>query len=157
MITIFTDGGCDINRRGANNIGGYAYAIINESGIKMRESVKKVNNTTNNEMELLGVISALQSLSDKNEEILIRCDSNYVVNAINLNWINKWVTKNFTRKNGTEDIPNAKHWRVLWELLQKFPNVHFKWIKAHQNNNSWNDYVDKLVQSVYQKNFTVIN
>ena len=157
MITVFTDGGCDINRRGAKNSGGFAYVIINDSGIKIREFVNKYPNTTNNQMELMAVVSALNAVKDLKEDIVIHSDSKYVVDSINLKWINKWQTKGFSKKNGTEFIPNAPWWKEIWEILLTRPNITFKWVKAHTNTNTWNDYVDKLVQSVYQKNFTVIN
>ena len=158
MMTIFTDGGVDHNnRKNINNIGGYAYIILNDSGIKIHEYFNKTRQTTNNRMELSAVIAALSYIKNSDEEIIIYSDSTYVVSPFELKWINKWKDNNFLKKNSVEEMPNASLWKELCELLQNFPNVNFKWIKAHQNQNTWNDYVDKLVQSVYQKNFTVIN
>jgi len=154
MIVVFTDGSCNFNTRGAKNIGGYCYVVLNESNVKIRDFVGKETNTTNNRMELMAVISALQSLKNTNEEIVVHSDSQYVVNSINQKWINNWKLHDFRKGKNGKDILNRDLWIEMYSLLK--PNIKFKWVKGH-NSNIWNEYCDKLVQSVYQKPRIVIN
>lgn len=155
MITVFTDGSCNHNQREVSNTGGYAYVVLNESGTKIREFVGKETNTTNNRMELSAVIQALKDLKNIKEEITINSDSQYVVNAINQKWIYNWQRFDFRKGKFNKEIPNADLWREMFSQLR--PNIKFKWVKGHLNQNTWNDYIDNLVRKVYQRNFTVIN
>ncbi len=154
MYTIFTDGSCDINYRGAKNIGGYAFVIINEHGVKTHEYVDKEENTTNNRMELMAVITAMKYANKLGEETLINSDSQYVVNSINQGWLQNWKRMDFKKGKFKKEIPNADLWKILDEQLS--PKIKFKWVKSHTNTNSWNDYVDGLANKVFEKNFRVI-
>lgn len=142
MITIFTDGACDFNKKGSNNKGAFAFVILNDAGIKIQEYGEVVLNTTNNRMELMAVITSLKTLKNVNEEILINSDSEYVVKGIMEGRYIRWAEKQW--KKGENDIPNTDLWKSLIALLR--PNVKLKWVKAHTNSNCWNDYVDKLAQ-----------
>jgi ribonuclease HI len=155
MFTIFTDGSCNFNKKGSNNVGGYAFVILNENGIKIKEGCNKEFQTTNNRMELMAVISALESMKDYSDSIIVNTDSEYVSNAINLGWLKKWKKNNYKKGNVPQDIPNKDLWIKLEALLSS--NITFKWIKGHTIDNVWNNYVDKLAGSVYDKNFKVIN
>jgi len=155
MITVFTDGACNHNKIGTPNIGSFAYVVLNESGNKIKESVTKELNTTNNRMELKAVIAALKDLKQYKSDILICSDSQYVVNPINQNWIANWKKNNFQRGKFKKDIPNKDLWLEFCALLT--PNVKLKWVKGHSAENVWNDYVDKLGQTVFTKKFTIIN
>ena len=152
MYTIFTDGSCDINKAGANNIGGYAFVILNEHGVKVHEDVGRATRTTNNRMEMMAVIASLNKLKYTDEKILVQSDSTYVVKPFTEDWITGWKAKGF--KKGQSDMPNKDLWELLWPLVGT--NVTFKWVRGH-NGNQWNEHCDKLAASVYEKNFKVIN
>ena len=163
MIYIYTDGACDHNHKGSDNRGAYAYAAVNEFGIKIQEFANCERNTTNNRMELRAVICALKYCSfavSSLEKVTIMSDSTYVVDSITKEWYLKWDKNNW--KRGKSDVPNADLWKELVALLHRsdtfYRNVTFKWVKGH-NGNEWNEYVDKLAQKEIDvlKRYKVIN
>ena len=130
-IKIFTDGAS----RGNPGKGGYG-AILIWGNIK-KELSQGYRLTTNNRMELMAVIAALEALKKNNLNLAIYSDSNYVVKAVMEGWLNKWIKTNFKGK-----IKN----RDLWERynkLSKNHNIHFKWVKGH-GSNPFNNRCDEL-------------
>ncbi len=124
-VILYTDGACS----GNPGIGGYA-------GILMFAGAEKVvtggdKNTTNNRMELLGVIEALKVLK---EPCLVKVysDSAYVVNAFLQNWIGFWLQNNW-RTKGKSDVANVDLWKELVELTNKHSVSWFK-VKGHSDN-----------------------
>ena len=95
--------------------------------------------TTNNRMELISVISALEALREPCEVELFT-DSQYVANAINLGWLESWIKSNWSRKGG--DIKNPDLWKRLVPLLQRH-SVTFVWVKGH-GDNIYNNRCDVL-------------
>ena len=87
-VTIYTDGGCI---RNPNGPGGYGAVLLFErDGIEYKKELKGgYNNTTNNRMELKAVIEGLKALKE-NCNVVLYSDSQYIVNAINLKWVEKW-------------------------------------------------------------------
>jgi len=96
IYVIYTDGACSVSRR----LGGYAaIAKFNGQQIVLHGNKK---NATNNEMELLAVINILRVVNQfvsKNDIIEIHSDSAYVVNAINQNWLCKWIINSWMTKD----------------------------------------------------------
>ena len=135
MIIIYTDGSC-IGNPGP---GGWAAIIINE---KKQHSISgKKKNTTNNQMELLAPIKALELLS-KREKIRIFTDSNYVKNGIT-NWIKIWEKNNWKTAN-KKKVKNVELWKKL-NILSNFHDIEWKWVKAHSGV-PMNNMVDKLAR-----------
>ena len=135
MIEIYTDGSCLSNPGN----GGWA-AIINENGnfIKISGSEK---NTTNNKMELMAPIKALQKIKKK-EIIKIYTDSQYVKLGIT-EWIHKWIKNNWqTAKN--EPVKNKDLWLQLYNLSSS-NEISWIWVKAHVGN-TLNEEVDLLAK-----------
>jgi ribonuclease HI len=153
MLSIFTDGSCNINKRDVPNKGAYAFVVINENGVKIKEKVVNEENTTNNRMELSAVIESLSSLKEYKDQIVVYTDSEYVSNAVNLGWLEKWKKNNFLRGKKQLIIPNKDLWEKLIPLLKS--NVKFTWIKGHCKENVWNDYVDKLCTESYKKQYII--
>ena len=141
MIKIFTDGSC-LNNPGN---GGWA-AIINDDGniVKVSGSEKK---TTNNKMELMAPIKALQKIN-KDVQIEIYTDSQYVKLGIT-EWINKWI-KNKWQTSKREDVKNKELWVELYELNKSF-EISWKWVKAHAGD-ELNEEVDLLAKKAAQSN-----
>ena len=135
MITIYTDGSCLTNPGN----GGWA-AIINENN-----QIKKISgnekNTTNNRMELLAPIKALQGIKT-GSKIKVYTDSQYVKNGIT-EWINIWLTNNW-KTSKKEDVKNKDLWIELYNLTKSF-NIEWIWVKAHDGN-SLNEEVDLLAK-----------
>ena len=135
MITIYTDGSCLTNPGN----GGWA-AIINENN-----QIKKISgnekNTTNNRMELLAPIKALQGIKT-GSKIKVYTDSQYVKNGIT-EWITIWLSNNW-KTSKKEDVKNKDLWIELYNLTKSF-NIEWIWVKAHDGN-SLNEEVDLLAK-----------
>lgn len=121
-ITIYTDG----SSRGNPGPGGYG-AILIWGKIK-KEISQGYRLTTNNRMELMAVIAALEALKKNDLELTIYSDSSYVVKAVMEGWLNKWIKTNF--KGGKK---NSDLWLRYHELSKKH-KIHFKWVKGHADN-----------------------
>ena len=102
-ITIYTDG----SARGNPGPGGYGVVMI--SGKHRKELSQGFRHTTNNRMELLSVIVALETLKIMNSEVTIYSDSKYVVEAVEKGWLFDWEKTNFKKKKNID----------LWKILLK--------------------------------------
>jgi len=129
-INLYSDGAA----RGNPGPGGYG--VILEWNKHRKEFSEGFRLTTNNRMELLAVIVGIESLKTENTIITVYSDSRYVVDAINKNWINAWIKRNFKK------VKNPDLWKRLIPLLQKH-QVNFVWIKGH-NNHPENERCDEL-------------
>jgi ribonuclease HI len=136
MIKIFTDG----SSRGNPGPGGYGVIL------KYKDKTKEISDgyrmTTNNRMELLAVIVALESLSTNKYPIDIYSDSKYVIDSITKGWVFNWEKKGFSGKK------NPDLWRRYLEIHSKF-NIRYHWVKGHSGHPE-NERCDKL--AVYAAN-----
>ena len=139
QITIYTDGAA----RGNPGPGGYGIVLL--SGEFHREISDGYRHTTNNRMELLAVIVALEALKIPGSEVTIYTDSKYVADAVTKGWVYDWVKKRFKGKK------NPDLWLRFLEIYKKH-SVKFVWVKGHANN-PLNERCDELaVAASYQKN-----
>jgi ribonuclease HI len=142
-IYIYTDGACSCNP------GPGGYASIIKQGNYIKEIVGGNVRTTNNRMELLGAIVALEDLKNKNIPVVLISDSKYVVDAVNKKWLDSWIKNNF-KKRLNKDL-----WIRFSEVYTKFPKIQFIWIKGH-NGNLYNERCDKLARNYIQDNYLCI-
>lgn len=133
QITIYTDGAC------SGNPGPGGWGAILQYKDKTRELSGGEEQTTNNRMELLGVISALNALKEPCA-VNLYTDSQYISNAINKGWLAGWKAKNWKRKGG--ELKNIDLWQQLDDLLSAH-SVIFHWVKGHADN-EFNNRCDKL-------------
>jgi len=109
--------------------------------------------TTNNEMEVRAANELLKRLlyediGYENERITIWSDSKYCVYGFEV-WRHKWAFEEFKRlgdKGKLELIPNANEWRTGHELIEKFKDVKFRWVRGHVGH-YWNERVDAMAGS----------
>ena len=120
-IIIYTDGAAK------GNPGSGGYGIVMMSGGHRKELSQGFKLTTNNRMELLAVIIALEEIKKENSEIILYSDSKYVVDAVVKNWVFGWEKKNFNKKK------NPDLWMRFLKIYRKH-KVTFVWIKGHANN-----------------------
>jgi len=139
-ITIYTDGAC------SGNPGPGGWAAILMYGRRKKELSGGEESTTNNRMELVSVISALEALKEPCE-VKLYTDSQYVANAINLGWLESWKIKGWKRKGG--EVKNPDLWIKLVPLLEKH-NVTFVWVKGHADN-EYNNRCDELAVAESKK------
>ena len=140
-IVIYTDGGC------INNPGPGGYGVVCVSGNMRKEYSGGFRMTTNNRMELMACIVALQTLRSR-YSATIYSDSKYVVDGINKGWAEKW-KRNGWMRNKTEKAENVDLWSELLELCEKH-TVTFKWVKGHAGNPE-NERCDKLAMKAMSK------
>jgi ribonuclease HI len=121
-VTIYTDG----SSRGNPGPGGYGAVLL--FGKHKKELSKGYRLTTNNRMELMAVIAALEALKKENLNLVIYSDSNYVVKAVTEGWLNKWIKTNFKG-----NIKNSDLWLRYFDLSKKH-RIQFRWVKGHAQN-----------------------
>ncbi|MCF7822626.1 MAG: ribonuclease HI [Candidatus Marinimicrobia bacterium] len=125
QIIIHTDGGASPNP----GVGGYG--VVLEKGSYRKELSAGYQLTTNNRMELMACIAALQALNEPSELILYT-DSKYVVDSITKGWVERWRTKGWKKSDG-QLAENIDLWIILVDLLE-IHSVQFQWVKGHAGN-----------------------
>ena len=141
MIKIYTDGSCLKNPGN----GGWA-AIININN-EIKKISGNVKDTTNNKMELMAPIKALQELKEQ-QPIEIYTDSQYVKLGIT-DWIHKWIKNNW-QTSKKEPVKNKELWMQLYELTKSY-EIKWIWVKAHAGN-TLNEEVDLLAKQAAELN-----
>lgn len=130
--TAYTDGSAD--NKNPQRPGGAAYIILDNDGNVYRKNSKGFMGTSNNRMELLAIISVVNSLPC-NSSVTIYTDSQYCMRAIGI----KYPEKNADQLALYHRIVNDKKLKVV-----------FKWVKGH-NGNKYNEECDKMARSEYSK------
>lgn len=138
-VVIYTDG----SSRGNPGPGGYGTVleyVDTKGNLHTREYSAGYELTTNNRMELMGVIVGLEALT-KACTVDVYSDSQYVVKAFTEHWIDGWIRKNW--KQGTKNpVKNIDLWKRLLEAKRKH-QVLFHWIKGHAGHPQ-NERCDRL-------------
>lgn len=140
-VEIFTDGACS----GNPGPGGWG-AILRYNGLE-KELSGGAADTTNNRMELSGVIEALKALKEPCEAV-ITTDSKYVFDSVTKGWVYSW-RANGWRKADKKPALNVDLWTELLVLLEKH-SVTFCWVKGH-NEHPENERCDKLAVAQCEK------
>ena len=140
-VPIYTDGACS----GNPGPGGWG-AILEWNGVE-KELSGGENPTTNNRMELLAVISALEKL---NQSCIVELysDSKYVIDALTKGWLTSWI-KNGWRKADKKPVLNVDLWQRLLPLLEKH-EMHYHWVKGHAENEK-NNRCDQMAVAESKK------
>lgn len=134
-IYLYTDGAA------SGNPGPGGYGVVLKCLDRSKEMSGGYARTTNNRMELLAVIIGLEAILWDNAEIEIYSDSQYVVNAINQDWISDWERRNFKK------VKNVDLWQRFLPLYRRH-RVTFHWIKGHAGH-SENERCDSLAVAAY--------
>jgi len=130
MIVIYTDGAAK------GNPGPGGYGVVMKFKNHRKELSQGYRKTTNNRMELLAVIVALEALKENKYPVTIYSDSKYVVEPIKQGWLWDWQKKGFKKKK------NADLWRRFIPLYKKF-KPKLKWLKGHAGDPE-NERCDQL-------------
>ena len=132
-VTIYTDGAC------SGNPGPGGWAAILKYGPHEKELSGGEAETTNNRMELSGVIAALGALTERCS-VTLYTDSQYIERAINEHWLDSWKKRGWRRKDGP--VKNLELWQELDKLLHAH-EVSVHWVKGHAEN-EYNNRCDEL-------------
>lgn len=136
-VKIYTDGACS----GNPGPGGYA-AILIYRGIEKEISGGEPN-TTNNKMEITAVVEGLKLLKEPCD-VTVYSDSAYVVNAVEMGWLESWKKNNWIKAD-KKQVKNIELWEELLKLLNVH-NVKFVKVKGHSDN-EYNNRCDRLAVS----------
>lgn len=139
QLVIYTDG----SSRGNPGPGGFGAILM--FGNNKKEISAGFRKTTNNRMELLGVITALENLTKKNIPLTVYTDSQYIVKAVQEKWLDKWIRTNFAGGKKNKDL-----WTRFYKLSKDY-NITFKWVKGHADN-PYNNRCDELATTAAQGN-----
>lgn len=134
QVEIYTDGACSYNP----GPGGWGAVLIYNGREKQIAGFE--DNTTNNRMELLAAIKALEILKEPCI-VNLYSDSAYLCNAMINNWIEDWQRVNF-RKGKKDEVKNIDLWLRLVELMKTHKVTYIK-VKGHADN-KYNNICDKL-------------
>lgn len=139
-VDIYTDGACS----GNPGPGGYG-AILVYNG-KEKELCGGDRETTNNKMELLAVITALEALKEPCH-VTVTTDSKYVSDGITKGWAVGWRARGWKKSDGKPAL-NKELWERLLELTEKH-RVEFVWVKGHAGH-PYNERCDALAVGYYK-------
>lgn len=142
-IHIYTDGAC------SGNPGKGGYGAVLTCGNNKKELSGSFRKTTNNRMELMAAIAALECLRNEGSRVILTSDSKYLVDAINQNWIEKWARKGFA------NVKNADLWKRLIAVIDRH-DVTFKWVKGHSGD-VFNERCDALAVNAYNTDATAVD
>lgn len=141
-VDIYTDGACS----GNPGAGGYGAVLL--YGNYRKELSEGFRLTTNNRMEMLAVIKALEALKEPCE-VDLYSDSKYVVDSVTKGWVYGWKKKNWVKSDRKKAL-NVDLWERMLELLKKH-NVNFIWVKGHADNVE-NERCDFLAREAISSN-----
>lgn len=137
----------DGSSNGSVGEGGWAFVVL-ENGIVLKEDSSGALKTTNNKMELMGVIKGLEYMYVNNLQhtnLTVYSDSQYVVKGIT-EWYQGWEEKIARGKT----ILNQEYWAQLKQLTDNFPNIKYKWINGHAGI-EYNERCDKLAKAAKKR------
>lgn len=144
QLIIYTDG----SSRGNPGPGGFGAILM--FGDKRKELSSGYRHTTNNRMELMAVIAALEALTKKNIAVTIYTDSQYVVNSVEKKWLDGWIKNNFKGGKKNKDL-----WLRFYEVSKNY-TIKFHWVKGHADN-AFNNRCDELATSAADGNNLLVD
>lgn len=136
-IEVYTDGGA------INNPGPGGYGVVILDGGERLELTGGYGHTTNNRMELMACIKALEALPARARKVALFSDSSYVVNGITKGWASNWRKRGWIKSDGKEAL-NPDLWERLLDLVQGL-DISFYWVKGHAGH-PLNERCDQLAQ-----------
>ncbi len=139
IITIYTDG----SAIGNPGPGGYGAIIIKDD--ETVELAQGFLHTTNNRMEMMAVITALETLEKTTSSIKIFSDSQYTINGIVKGWAKNWRKKGWKKGDGKPAL-NSDLWQKMLDIVEKFPKLSFQWVRGHAGD-PMNERADRLANS----------
>lgn len=141
MYTIYTDGACS----GNPGPGGWGFVVVNENDKQMLRKSGGEKNTTNNKMELVAFLKALEWFAAEPQDNILNIyvDSAYIYNCFNDMWYIRWRTNGWKNAN-KKPIANREVWEQILEIyLTNQERINIFKVSGHTGN-KWNEYVDNL-------------
>ncbi|MCR5510088.1 ribonuclease HI [Lachnospiraceae bacterium XBB2008] len=139
-IKLYSDGAARGNPEGPGGYGTILQFTDAQGVLHEREYSAGYKKTTNNRMELMGVITGLEALT-RPCHVEVYTDSKYVSDAFNQHWIEGWQRKNW-KNSQNKPVKNPELWQRLLKAMEPH-EVRFNWVKGH-NGHELNERCDKL-------------
>jgi ribonuclease HI len=140
QVNLYCDGACSPNP----GVGGWGCVLVCNNVIRKISGYEE--KTTNNRMELMGLIKGMESILAPCD-ITVTLDSQYVMKAFTEGWLDKWVHNGW--KSSTGAVKNQDLWEKL-DQLRKVHTLHFNWVKGH-NGHHYNEMCDILATDARKK------
>ena len=139
-VKIYTDGSARGNPDGPGGYGVVMHYVDKNGQLHEKTLSAGYKKTTNNRMELTGVIEALTALKYPCK-VILTTDSKYVVDSVTKGWVNGWKRRGWKKSDNTPAL-NVDLWERLLPLLDTH-DVEFRWIKGHAGHPE-NERCDRL-------------
>ena len=152
-VKIFSDGSARGNPDGPGGYGAIIQFVDSKGELHEKELSEGFEQTSNNRMELLGAIVALENLN-RPCVVDLYSDSSYLVKAFNEHWIESWI-RNGWKTSSKDPVKNQDLWERLLKAVEPH-TVHFHWVKGH-NGHPENERCDKLATAAADSQFEKIN
>ena len=150
-VEVYTDGACS----GNPGKGGYGAVLrykTNNGEFVTKELSEGFEKTTNNRMEILGAVVALECLK-KPCNVTLCSDSKYLIDALEKKWLDNWIAKGW-KTASKKPVKNVDLWKRLIEAMKPH-DIGLVWVKGH-NGHEFNERCDELAVSAYNsENFQV--
>ena len=140
QVKIYTDGAARGNPDGPGGYGAVLQYIDTKGQLHERELSRGYKKTTNNRMELMAAIVALETLN-RPCQVDLYSDSKYLVDAFNQHWIDGWIKKGWKRGK-SEPVKNTDLWKRLLAAAQPH-TIRYIWVKGHAGHPE-NERCDQL-------------
>ena len=147
-VTLYSDGSARGNPNGPGGYGCILQYIDSKGTLHERQFCAGYRKTTNNRMELMGVIIGLEALT-KPCRVEVITDSKYVTEAFNAHWIESWIKRGWKRGKN-EEVKNVDLWKRLLAAMQPH-QVTYTWVKGHAGHPE-NERCDELATTAADGN-----
>jgi len=141
QVEVWTDGAC------VGNPGPGGYSVLFKCQGQKWERAGGFRMTTNNRMEIMGALVALETIPDKCI-VVINTDSQYLANAMGKGWAKRWKLKGW-KKKGNKKVPNSDLWEKMLSLCTN-RDIEFRWVKGHDVN-AENERCDRIAETAARK------
>jgi len=134
-VRVYTDGACS----GNPGPGGWAWATAPQGDVRASGGE---GHTTNQRMEIVATLRALEHFDDQDVDVVVVSDSNYVVKCFQDRWWEGWLSRGW-KNSQRQPVANRDLWEPLIALVRRRGGVTFEWVKGHSGD-PMNDLVDAL-------------
>jgi len=142
-VSLYSDGSARGNPDGPGGYGTILRYVDSKGEVHEKELTAGYDKTTNNRMELMGVIVGLESLN-RSCEVDVYSDSQYVIKAFNDKWLDNWIKRGW-KTAGKQPVKNVELWKRLLEATKPH-KITWNWVKGH-NGHPENERCDELATS----------
>ena len=146
-INIYCDGACSGNQF-EHNVGGWGSIL--EYGDYVKELYGGEKNTTNNRMELMGLILALEALSKKGYRVYVFSDSSYIMNCLRQKWYEKWLINDW-KTTAKKPVENRDLWERLLVFLTDY-DFRYYLVKGHVSPSASEETIEKHYRRFVENN-----